>query len=207
MRGGRWRAVAGGSAVGLLATAVGALANLTTGPAQAEPTTCVVADNTVAAVSLLTPHGGQPSQGNWTDVKDDVTKRPWYGLYYPFTDPDKAHATPRVETFGGSPAAVTGDAFQWRLTGACQDTGVGFTAKGEGVGYCGRSVGAGKGRTTAGRSFDIRWESAGTQLVLTHPSASGTLNAQANLADSSSNSCANGTATQFVITGAIVGLL
>ncbi|HEV7886385.1 MAG TPA: hypothetical protein VGO92_02425 [Acidimicrobiales bacterium] len=197
------KAVVGGSVLGLLATGVA----LAPTPVQAAPTACVIATQP-AEVSADAGHPGQQSMGTWTDVKDPSQQRPRYGLYYPPTDPTPTDAVPRVENFGGTAATPatpvqTGDDFQFRLNGTCKDSGARFESSGSAIGYCGRSVGLGVGSLN-GRSYIVRWESVGSQLILLDPSARGSVNAQANPPGSPNGSCVSGTAITFLVDGAIV---
>lgn len=210
MLGGFRKTVIGGSTLGLLAVGLA----VSPSPVQAVPQQCVVAGQP-AHVSADQPAPGQLAFGaQWTDVDDDITTRPRYGLYYPVSDPTADEtppgnqAVPRVQSFGGSgpiphTPVQTGRAFEWRLNGSCQDSGLAFQSKGHAIGYCGRSVGLGVG-TIAGRSYIVRWESLGSQLHLLDRTALGSVNAQPNLPDSPNGSCSNGTAITFTVTGAIV---
>lgn len=116
---------------------------------------------------------------------------PGLGLYYPATDPNVASYP------------LSGPTFTWNLNGECANNGVGFTSSGTGVGWCGRSVGQGTG-VMGGRSYTVSWQSAGSQLILTDPSAAGSVNAQANPPGSSNGSCLNGTARTFLVDGVII---
>lgn len=113
------------------------------------------------------------------------------GLYYPVTDPNVASYP------------LSGPTFTWNLNGECANNGVSFSSNGTGVGWCGRSVGQGTG-TMAGRSYTVSWQSVGSQLILTDPSAAGSVNAQANPPGSPNGSCLNGSATTFLVDGVII---
>ena len=175
MRGKRktYRAIA----VGMALTASGLVA----GSAQAHPggpteITCTI-DAQTATVRNTSHNPTSPSSG----------------LYYPVTDPNTSHT------------ASGGDNFTWTFNGECAESGIAFTSSGTGKGWCGRSVGNGSGTIGAGGSahtYTVRWESVGTQLVLTHPTARGSVNANP-LATLGQGSCTDGTATKFVVTGAI----
>ena len=115
------------------------------------------------------------------------------GLYYPVTDP-------RFTTY-----PTTGPNFSWVLNGTCANNGAHFESSGTAYGWCGRSVGTGTGRIVeTGQTYTIEWQSVGSQLILTHPSARGSVNAQANPPGSPNGSCTNGTATTFLVDGSIV---
>jgi hypothetical protein len=201
----------GGSVLGLLS--VGAA--LVPAPVHAVPTQCVIASQQ-ADVALDAGLPGQVASGDWKDLDTGVT-RPRYGLYYPVTDPTVAstsnpggNAVPRAQSYpdqGGGSTPKTpyqvGEAFEWVLGGACKDTGVQFSSQGHAIGYCGRSVGVGTG-TIGGRSYIIRWESVGSQLVMLDKTATGSVNAQANPPGSANGSCVTGTAIVFLVDGAIV---
>lgn len=114
------------------------------------------------------------------------------GLYYPATDPAVAsHPT-------------SGPGFTWTLEGTCSNNGAYFTSSGSGVGWCGRSVGNGIG-SVGGRNYVIEWQSAGSQLILVHPSARGSVNAQPPV-PGSGKSCLDGTANEFLIDGVLTVL-
>jgi hypothetical protein len=120
---------------------------------------------------------------------------PGKGLYYPVNDPHTAH------TLDG------GDKFSWTFNGDCAENGAKFTSSGTGKGWCGRSVSTGTGTiastpTSAAHTFTVNWESVGTQLILTHPTARGSVNANP-LATLGQGSCTDGSATKFVVTGTI----
>jgi hypothetical protein len=205
MPGGLRRAVAGGAVLGLLVA--GLVAASVGGPAHAAPATCTMTDSSELTASLYDGYVGQASSGTWTDVNDDGDTRPWFGLYDPASAPDHTRLGPRVQNFGATstlPATPvqTGDHFQWRLRGVCKESGAAFIAAGEGMGSCYRSVGVGRGAIGTTK-VTVRWEAAGTQLVLVDPSATGTLATQTR-ADAN-DSCQNGTATEFMVSGAVVG--
>ncbi|MGH7752382.1 MAG: hypothetical protein ACREN5_06170, partial [Gemmatimonadales bacterium] len=114
-----------------------------------------------------------------------------FGLYYPVLDPRQDHFTQTISPGShgtGLIPATKGDHFNWRQTGSCANGGS-YSASGTGIGYCGRSVGQGTGSITGGHSTIIKWESGGTQLILTDPSAAGSVNAQANPPGSPNGSC------------------
>lgn len=128
-----------------------------------------------------------------------------FGLYYPPLDPIAAH----WQTTGSAPGHGTGlfppfkgDHFNWKQVDSC-DNGGSYNASGTGLGYCGRSVGLGTS-AIGSHSGIIKWESAATQLVLTDPSAVGSVNAQANPPGSPNGSCLDGGAAQFTVDGVIV---
>lgn len=128
-----------------------------------------------------------------------------YGLYYPVTDPIATH----WQTFGSAPGHGTGllppfrgDKFNWKQVDSC-DNGGSYNAGGTGLGYCGRSVGLGTSSIGTHAGI-IKWESVATQLVLTDPSAVGSVNAQANPPGSPNGSCLDGGAAQFTVDGAII---
>ena len=129
-----------------------------------------------------------------------------YGLYYPMLDPIVAHWTTTGPSFAGGLGilpATTGDHFNWRQTGTCSNSGAGYTAGGTAIGYCGRSIGLGTGKI-AGHTVIIKWESAGSQLILVDPSAAGSVNAQANPPGSPNGSCIDGGAAVFTVDGVLV---
>lgn len=127
-----------------------------------------------------------PAEINWdTPSTSD-------GLYYPTTDPN----------FSSHP--TTGPFFTWRLNGTCLNNGMAYTSSGTAHGWCGRSVGEGTGTLANGASYTIQWQSAGSQLVFMHPSARGSVNAQPNPPGSPNGSCLNGTATTFIVDGALI---
>lgn len=136
-------------------------------------------------------HAGQNLQG---------TRR---GLYYPINDPNSGHLTASATPapFGSLPSFV-GDHFNWTNIDQCQNNGAAVNTQGVGVGYCGRSVGLGTGSTGAHNAI-IKWESLGSQLILTDTSAAGSLNAQPNPPGSPNGSCLSGTAVTFLLNGAI----
>ena len=111
------------------------------------------------------------------------------GLYYPVTD-DPGHI------------ASGGDDFTWQLGGTCAE-GYSFSSSGFGKGWCGRSVGNGGG-TIAGHNYTVNWESVGTQLILTHPSAAGSVNANPL---ATTGSCTTGDATAFLVSGTLTHTL
>ncbi|MGQ0431130.1 MAG: hypothetical protein ACT452_01835 [Microthrixaceae bacterium] len=121
------------------------------------------------------------------------------GIYYPVTDPVTAHATPRSQD---GFAYQTGDKFRWSNGGTCANNGFTFLGSGTGIGYCGRSVGMGTSVVNGVTSI-IEWQSVGSQLVLTHPTARGSVNAQANPPGDPGGSCLSGTAVTFKIDGVI----
>lgn len=133
-----------------------------------------------------------------------------FGLYYPVTDPVAAHwqqtgpnGTPQNGT--GLIPATKGDHFNWKQTDKCANNSAIYDAKGTGIGYCGRSVGYGTGTVNPGaHSTLIRWESGGSQLILTEQSAFGSVNAQANPPGSTNGSCLNGGASVFYVDGVVV---
>jgi hypothetical protein len=136
-----------------------------------------------------------------------------FGLYYPVTDPITDHWT----TTGPNPGphgtgvipATKGDHFYWHQSGVCANQAPGapqvsYNAGGTGIGYCGRSVGLGLGTLTGGHTTTIKWESGGSQLILTDPSATGSVNAQANPPGSANGSCLDGGASVFIVDGVLV---
>lgn len=207
MPGGYRRAIAGGAVFGLLAA--GLFGVSLTAPAHAAPTTCAMADNSEMTASLDTGYPGQIASGTWTDVGDDTVTRTWFGLYDAASapDPDHSHLGPHQQDFGGTatlpPTPVqTGDHFQWRIRGLCKESNTAFYASGQAWGSCYRATGLGAG-TIGTKAVTVRWELAGTQLVLLDPSATGTITAQ--LKADTNDSCTNGTATDFLLTGAVAG--
>ena len=132
-----------------------------------------------------------------------------FGLYYPMLDPVQAHWTstgPNGQNGTGLIPATKGDHFNWKQSGRCENiAGSAYTAGGTGIGYCGRSVGYGTGSVNpGGHSTIIRWESGGSQLLLTDNSSIGSVNAQANPPGSTNGSCTDGGASVFITDGVIV---
>ena len=125
------------------------------------------------------------------------------GLYYPVNDPDSSHLTV-VANPGGFPSqsSFKGDHFNWYNSEQCNNNGAFSTTNGVGVGYCGRSVGLGLGSSN-GHPVIVQWESVGSQLILTHSSAAGSLNAQPNPPGSANGSCLTGSATTFNLNGVL----
>jgi len=121
------------------------------------------------------------------------------GIYYPVTDPVTAHANVRSQD---GFAYQTGDLFRWSNGGVCANNGFSFLGSGTAIGYCGRSVGIGTSVVNGVTSI-INWQSVGSQLVLTHPTATGSVNAQANPPGDPGGSCLSGTAVTFKIDGVI----
>lgn len=86
----------------------------------------------------------------------------------------------------------------FNITVTCQaGTQPSVTATGTLTGNCGRSTGSG---TINGKPFTL--ETAGSALVLTGPDVAGTGNAVSDPREPN-NSCTNGTATIFIVTGAV----
>lgn len=160
-------------------------------------TTAVAAAIALGSVGLLAPvapaHADPTTDtcvivGQAANVSSPSS--PGGGLYYPVTDPAVAsHPT-------------TGPDFTWELNGVCNNNGASFTSSGTAYGWCGRSVGDGAGIVN-GRNYIVHWESFGSQLILTDPSARGSVNAQANPPGSPNGSCLSGTAKTFLVDGAI----
>jgi hypothetical protein len=126
------------------------------------------------------------------------------GLYYPATEPNSAHLTVSTTPAPWSSApSFVGDHFNWTNIDQCNNTGDAVNAHGVGVGYCGRSVGLGVG-TTGSHNAITKWESLGSQLYLTDPSSTGTLNAQPNPPGSPNGSCLTGQGVQFNLNGVLV---
>lgn len=154
-------------------------------------------------------HSNQAIKGSW-EWKPGVFM-PRFGLYYPNQDPVADHVVPNQESHGAAapiPATPlqTGDRFVFKQAGKC--TGYvtpGFSTEGVGIGYCGRSVGLGTG-TVDGHPVIIRWESAGSQLIMLHPSAAGSVNARPNPPGDTKGSCLDGTAITFSVDGALSDL-
>lgn len=131
-----------------------------------------------------------------------------YGLYYPVTDPVTAHwtQTGTAPNHGVTGTSFKGDHFNWKQVGGCANGGQ-YSASGTGLGYCGRSIGLGSGSITVGgvtHTTTIKWESAGSQLILTDTTAAGSVNAQANPPGSPNGSCLDGGASVFIVDGALV---
>jgi hypothetical protein len=207
MLGGFKKSVIAASTLGLIA------ANLAVGttPSSAAPgddQVCAITTQKADVANMEPQHNAaQTSRGDWVDVHDPSVKHPWYGIYYPVTDPDATHATPKAEPYGGTPSTPaspvqTGDHFQFAFNGNCANSGFEFSSSGDAIGYCGRSVGIGTGSLN-GRNYVVRWESVGSQLILLDPGARGSVNAQANPPGSADGSCLYGTATRFTVDGAI----
>jgi hypothetical protein len=208
MLGGIRKTAIAGATLGLLSI------GLATGPAPVQAATgdaCVIAASPADVNNIEygfgVGHAGQQANGTWATPAGPV---PRFGLYYPATDPVVNHAAPRVESFGGAPSSVpatpvqTGDHFLFGQGGSCaNNTAWSFSTSGNGIGYCGRSVGLGVG-TINGESTIIRWESLGTQLIMLDRSARGSVNAQANPPGDAKGSCLTGTAITFLVDGALV---
>ena len=213
MLGGFRKTVIGGATLGLVAAALfAAVGPVAVQAAPGDDKACVVAAQNADVANMEPQHNrGPTSRGDWIDIHTGQP-RPWFGLFYPVADPDVSHNAPRLESFGQSPTVPAtpvqvGDHFQWRLNGSCANSGFGFTSQGDAIGYCGRSVGLGVGTVGEGanaRSYVVRWESVGSQLVLLDRSATGSVNAQANAPGSPNGSCVSGTATRFLVDGGIV---
>lgn len=208
MLGGIRKTALAGAALGLLTI------GLAVAPAPVQAATgdvCVIgaspADVNNVEFGLGKGHPNQKSNGTWQTADGQSFAR--YGLYYPATDQDPTHAVPRLENFGGHPSTVpatpvqTGDHFLFRQGGSCtNNTLITFSTEGNAIGYCGRSVGLGRGKIN-GQEVIIRWESAATQLVMLDPSARGSVNAQANPPGDAKGSCLEGTAITFLVDGAL----
>jgi hypothetical protein len=213
MLGGFSKTVIGGATLGLVAAGLfAAVGPVAVHAAPGDDKACAIVTQDADVASVEPQHNAaQTSRGDWTDIHTGQP-RPWYGLYYPGADPDVGHNTPRLESFGQSPTVPAapvqvGDHFQWRLNGKCANSGFVFNSQGDAIGYCGRSVGLGVGTVGEGanaRSYVVRWESVGSQLVLLDRSAAGSVNAQANAPGSPNGSCVSGTATRFTVDGGIV---
>lgn len=172
------------------------------------PLTCVIAAEP-AQVNNVEMDPAKWTAGNMTKAAAGHSQQATgegnrYGLYYPVLDPIQAHWT---TTGAPGPLGIPGfkgDRYTWKQANAtCRDTGAKYNAQGLGVGYCGRSIGMGTG-TIGTHTTIISWESLGTQLVLTHPSATGSVNAQANPPGSPQGSCVSGSATVFTVDGPVV---
>lgn len=192
---------------------IGAIAAGSVIPAQAHggPGVCVVAAQNANVSNVHYGTNGHPGQTKPSGR---------YGLYYPPTDPQaQTHVMPGS---GAGPLGIpntTGDRYTWVLNGSCANgtTGGGgnFTSSGTGIGYCGRSTGIGTGKIVGQggviHNYIIKWESAGSQLLVIDPATAngpnqiiGSVNAQPNPAQSADGSCVDGTAVKFLVDGALV---
>ena len=183
-----------------LGVAAIAAASVVPSVAHNGPGLCVVAATSANVSNVHYGTNGHPGQ---------VKLQNRYGLYYPPSDPQaSSHAMPGT---GAGPLGIpntVGDRYTWTLTGACANGTLGgggnFTSSGTGIGFCGRSTGLGTGTINPGsHSYLVKWESAGSQLILTDTSNIGSVNAQPNPADSADGSCTNGTAVKFLVDGAL----
>jgi hypothetical protein len=190
--------------------AVGALVAAAVPAAAHGPVACVLLASPaqVNNTELSQPVGGamNPTPTGHAGQKRGDGNR--FGLYYPVTDPIATHwqtTVPAPPNHGsGLVPAFKGDHFNWAQSGDCENGGA-YTAGGTGLGYCGRSVGYGTGSVNPGaHSTVIRWESAGTQLILLDSKAAGSVNAQANPPGSAGGSCLDGGASLFLVDGVIV---
>lgn len=112
------------------------------------------------------------------------------GLFFAATDPQATNHAP-----GG------GDDFTWNFNGTCSNNGVAFMMSGVGNGYCERFEATGSG-VMGGHTFSIQMTSAGTTILLTHPSAAGVLEMTGfPLPGSPNGNCLNGTAITFGVSG------
>lgn len=184
-----------------MALAVGGL--IVAPEAQATPgndSTCVVTAATATSnvENIQMGVAGSPSRG-LPHPGQQAAPNGKYGIYYPVTDPVTAHANVRSQD---GFAYQTGDLFRWSNGGTCANNGFTFLGSGTAVGYCGRSVGIGTS-VVNGRTQIINWQSVGSQLILTHPTATGSVNAQANPPGDPGGSCLGGTAVTFKIDGVI----
>lgn len=203
-------------AIGLGIGAI-ALASVLPATAHSGPSYCVLAANT-ANVDNVELGAGVKHSGQQEAANGDI------GLYYPPLDPATTHwTTPHNTAKGplGIPATI-GDDYTWSLNGACAVAGQAsnpvagatFTSGGTGIGYCGRSIGAGTGSITGGHTYTILWESAASQLLIhdgaaRQPTAgrdtlTGSVNAQPNPVGSAAGSCTNGSAVQFLVDGILI---
>lgn len=189
-----------------LSLGVAAIGAASVVPSQAHngPGLCVVAG---VSANVSNVHPGNPHSGQ-------TLLQGRYGLYYPPSDPAAStHAMPGSGTGPLGIPNTVGDRYTWTLGTptsrlACANGTIGgggnFASSGTGIGFCGRSTGLGTGTITGGHSYITKWESLGSQLILTDQSNIGSVNAQPNPADSADGSCTNGTAVKFLVDGALV---
>lgn len=185
-----------------MAVAVGAIAAGSVIPSQAHngPGVCVVAATSANVTNVHYGTNGHPGQ---------LRQNGRYGLYYPPVDPQISdHGMPGAGTGPLGIPNTKGDRYTWTLGGACLNGSIGgggsYTSSGTGIGFCGRSTGLGTGSITGGHSYITKWESLGSQLILTDSSNMGSVNAQPNPVDSADGSCTNGTAVKFLVDGALI---
>lgn len=188
-----------------LCLGVGAIAAMSVVPSVAHngPGACVVA---AIGANINNTHYGTNGHPGQTKLQNR------WGLYYPPSDPQaQSHAMPGSGTGPLGIPNTVGDRYTWVLNGSCANGSIGgggnFSSSGTGLGYCGRSTGLGSGTISnqaGSHSYIVKWESGGSQLILTDPSNIGSVNAQPNPADSSDGSCTNGTAVKFLVDGVLV---